>query len=318
MAINRLNKDSDATWCRAWVIDTTAEVTAFMATYNTPLGPKRGDMIVDNEEAQLFLVTNGTGLVQITGNATLPIDLLNDVINTLPVTNGGLGFNTVAQGDIIYGNATDTLAKLNKDTNATRYLSNTGTNNNPLWALVNLASGVTGVLPTANGGTSVDIASAALPLGSGQITFPATQNPSSDANTLDDYEEGSWTPVIGGAGGTTGQTYTTQTGRYIKIGKNLTLWFRAVLSNKGTITGNLEIQGLPFASANITTQTPVCPIQWTTTTLYALVQGIMSPNTSVIQIRAVTVPATSPVNITTLDIGNTSIFTGTISIQTED
>lgn len=37
-----------------------------------------------------------------------------------------------------------------------------------------------------------------LDLGStGQIVFPATQNASSNANTLDDYEEGTWTPTVG-------------------------------------------------------------------------------------------------------------------------
>ncbi len=66
-----------------------------------------------------------------------------------------------------------------------------------------LTTDVSGVLPTANGGTSVNIASAALPLGSGQITFPATQNPSADANTLDDYEEGTWTPVDSSGAGLT-------------------------------------------------------------------------------------------------------------------
>lgn len=56
-------------------------------------------------------------------------------------------------GDIIYGSAASTTTTLAKDTNATRYLSNTGVNNNPLWALVNLANGITGTLGSANGGT---------------------------------------------------------------------------------------------------------------------------------------------------------------------
>lgn len=110
-------------------------------------------------------------------------------------------------------------------------------------------STITGVLATARGGTSVDIASAAFPLGSGQITFPATQNPSAGANTLDDYEEGTWTPVVGGAGGTSGQTYALQLGSYIKIGTRVTALATTQFSNKGTITGNVQFQGLPFASA---------------------------------------------------------------------
>lgn len=74
---------------------------------------------------------------------------------TLAVTRGGTGLATVAQGDLLYGSAADTLSRLAKDTNATRYLSNTGTTNNPAWAQVDLSNGVTGVLPTANGGTGV-------------------------------------------------------------------------------------------------------------------------------------------------------------------
>lgn len=38
---------------------------------------------------------------------------------------------SVAQGDILFGSGEDTLSKLAKDANATRYLSNTGTDNNP-------------------------------------------------------------------------------------------------------------------------------------------------------------------------------------------
>jgi hypothetical protein len=41
---------------------------------------------------------------------------------------------SVVQGNILYGSAADTIALLAKDTNATRYLSNTGSSNNPAWA----------------------------------------------------------------------------------------------------------------------------------------------------------------------------------------
>lgn len=58
------------------------------------------------------------------------------------------------QGDLIYGAATDVYTNLPKDTNATRYLSNTGASNNPAWAQINLTNGVTGILPIINGGTN--------------------------------------------------------------------------------------------------------------------------------------------------------------------
>lgn len=53
----------------------------------------------------------------------------------------------VVQGDLLYGSAADTLSALAKNTSATRYLSNTGTNNNPAWAQVDVSNGVTGGIP---------------------------------------------------------------------------------------------------------------------------------------------------------------------------
>ena len=64
---------------------------------------------------------------------------------------------------------------------------------------------------------------------------------------LDDYEEGTWTPVLGGSGGTSGQTYGTQAGTYTKIGNLVCAVFETTLSAKGTITTNAQIQGLPFS-----------------------------------------------------------------------
>lgn len=50
----------------------------------------------------------------------------------------------------------------------------------------------------------------------GQIKFPASQNASADANTLDDYEEGTWTPAdVSGAG----LSLTSVSGTYTKIGR---------------------------------------------------------------------------------------------------
>lgn len=85
----------------------------------------------------------------------------------------------------------------------------------------------------------------------GQIKFPATQNPSTDANTLDDYEEGTWTPTLTFGGGSTGITYSaTRSGRYTKIGRLVNVQAEVVLTNKGSSTGLAALTGLPFASAS--------------------------------------------------------------------
>ena len=60
--------------------------------------------------------------------------------------------STTSQGDIIYASADNTLAVLAKSTDSTRYLSNTGSDNNPAWEQIDLSDGVTGVLSPANGG----------------------------------------------------------------------------------------------------------------------------------------------------------------------
>lgn len=67
-----------------------------------------------------------------------------------PTTIAGLTLSGIAQGDLLYGSASGTLSALAKDANATRYLANTGTSNNPAWAQIALDTGVTGDLPFGN------------------------------------------------------------------------------------------------------------------------------------------------------------------------
>lgn len=73
------------------------------------------------------------------------------------------------------------------------------------------------------------------------ITFPATQSASTDANTLDDYEEGTFTPTLGGTA-----VYDIQTGRYTKIGRLVYFFINLRPSSLGTGSTN-TISGLPFA-----------------------------------------------------------------------
>jgi hypothetical protein len=90
----------------------------------------------------------------------------------------------------------------------------------------------------------------AVPYSGTGITFPATQSASSDANTLDDYEEGTWTPTV--SGGTTAGTgtYSAQNGRYTKIGNQVTV--TAYVSwTAHTGTGGLNFTGLPFTVLNV-------------------------------------------------------------------
>ena len=105
-------------------------------------------------------------------------------------------------------------------------------------------SGTTTLSSSVSGETTFD--GAIIP--NAGIKFPATQVASTDANTLDDYEEGTWTPTV--VGGTSAGTYETQTanGFYQKIGRDVTV--RATVQLAGSIsaggTGEYRFGGLPF------------------------------------------------------------------------
>ena len=88
----------------------------------------------------------------------------------------------------------------------------------------------------------------------GQITFPATQSASADANTLDDYEEGTWTPTLTGSGGGSA-TYGAQSGTYVKVGSMVTLNFWIFGSSVSTLSGTVTIT-LPFAVTSVNAVRP--------------------------------------------------------------
>jgi hypothetical protein len=73
-----------------------------------------------------------------------------------------------------------------------------------------------------------------------------------DANTLDDYEEGTWTPVISADAVPT--AYANQVGVYTKVGRQVTIIFTINISTIGSFAGaQVKITGLPFACGNLST-----------------------------------------------------------------
>jgi len=88
------------------------------------------------------------------------------------------------------------------------------------------------------------------------IAFPATQSASTDPNTLDDYEEGTWTPNVQNTSSTS--TWSTKTGRYTKIGRFVYCSFVCDSGNTGTAGSALVVSGLPFTyggTSNVPTLT---------------------------------------------------------------
>lgn len=149
----------------------------------------------------------------------------------------------------------------------------------------------------------------------GQIKFPGTQNPSTDVNTLDDYEEGSWTPVLGGSGGTSGQTYNIQVGSYVKIGKLVTATFRMSLTALGTVTTDVQVQGLPFTSASTSNGSAAMVVgRWgNLTTSIVFLSGVLSASSTAITLWAATAATGSQAKLAQADLANTSYLEGSIT-----
>lgn len=99
--------------------------------------------------------------------------------------------------------------------------------------------------------TTIGVGGATASASGAGITFPATQSASSDANTLDDYEEGSWAATVQNQAGSQSVSLGNQS--YIKIGRMVYININAYSTNVSAITATsqLFIRGLPFSCANV-------------------------------------------------------------------
>jgi hypothetical protein len=117
-------------------------------------------------------------------------------------------------------------------------------------ALRSLSAGNAVTAITLNPNGAVALSGAVTTATGVGITFPASQSASSDANTLDDYEEGTFSPTIAGGFSTAPSSYATQRGAYRKIGSYV--YFQIQIDATGTVADGsaLQIGGLPFTCAN--------------------------------------------------------------------
>lgn len=208
----------------------------------------------------LQLQSNGTVAVTISGanvsfgsssspsgwSAYQAIELINGGSNGA-LAKWGSGVNTAIVTNAYYSSAwtyysTNTVALYQQETGATHnfYSAPSGT--------AGTGVSLTQVMTFAKD-TSVALQGASRQAGTG-ITFPATQSASSDANTLDDYEEGTWTPTFS----TTGTNYSTltysvQLGHYTKVGNMVTFWGWLETATVAGGSGSVQIGGLPFTTA---------------------------------------------------------------------
>ena len=111
-------------------------------------------------------------------------------------------------------------------------------------------TGTVATLNTPSFLTTIGVGGTTASASGAGISFPATQSASSDANTLDDYEEGTWTPAISRlATAPTGVTYSVQKGVYIKIGRYVWVsWDLTITGQSTNGSGQNLLTGFPFSS----------------------------------------------------------------------
>ena len=211
-----------------------------------------GTLIVSNLKTDTdnsFIVRSNTGTTLFVANTT-GIDVANSFASSSITSDKILTVaNTQISGNIISSQITsvaNTQITGNIISSQITSVANTQISGN-------IASSQITSNPTLYGNVSVTGVigvGGATPSTSGAgITFPASVNLSTNANTLDDYEEGLWTPTIGG-----NATYYVQEGQYVKIGQLVYIFFDISINAIGTGSAG-TVSGVPFAAADIANTT---------------------------------------------------------------
>jgi hypothetical protein len=149
----------------------------------------------------------------------------------------------------------------------------------------------------------------------GQVVFPAAENLSADPNTLDDYEEGTWTPAFRINASTAGITSSTAIGIYTKVGRMVHAAFEIQLTNKGASVGNVSIASFPFTIANVAGS--VCvgySSGWATLGAGGGLSGLLSGTVAAMYFENAGGTGVGAVNNT--HVTNTSRIFGTITYNT--
>lgn len=229
------------------ITGTGANVLGTSPTITTPVinGFTGDTSVVNIGSGQFYKDTSGNVGIGVTpstwtGTKAIEVGSLGTAL-----WSSGAGSSTLTNGAYYnsgwkYANATSKPAILDFD-NAGKVTYYAATATSTAGSAISLTQ-----LLAVEAGKSLALQGATTQTGTG-ITFPATQSASSDANTLDDYEEGTWTPNQG-AGLTVVGAFSS-TGTYTKVGR--LVYVRGVLTGATSISctsGTALTSNLPFST----------------------------------------------------------------------
>ena len=257
------------------------DTTGGAFTVTLPTTPSVGNIVIVIDSLSQWgtnnLTVDPTASIKIAGNTagdTLVCDITGATV-TLIYTGATYGWNVAAQ---VGGNGGTAVTLTGTQTLTNKTLT-------------------TPTLTTPVASTTIGVGGATASASGAGITFPATQSASSDANTLDDYEEGTWTATDASGASL---SFTSATHRYTKVGRLVTLQVDE-LTFPSTADGNsVLIGGLPFTAGTSAGSGGVT--NYTGSAVQFLILGGAS------QLRLYNVP-TSYTRTTNADMSTRALFT---------
>ena len=212
---------------------------------------------VDTIPAHCVMIGEGTSAIATTATGSAGQVLQSGGASADPSYSTATYPATTAQGDLLISSSANTVTALTKNATATKYVSNTGTGNNPAWAYVAMDTGVTGTLAVGNGGT-------------GQTSF-----------TADTILIGNGTSAIGTVGPLTNGQLVIGSTSNAPVAATLTQGFGISITNAaGAIT--IAANGTGINWVNVTSGTQAAAVDTGYIANYATLCTITLPATAAI------------------------------------
>ena len=250
-------------------------------------GASAGNLVT----VESFQISSVANAIQNTAGSVSSSNIATGAVTPAKLSTGGPSWNTTGSLTVTNSAGSTGLLVTGSGT-GTQYIEASNTGGSLLLGLDNSTGGLTGnaygafigtysnkvIALITNGTIRATInTSGALALQGGNIsangvgiTFPVSQSASTDPNTLDDYEEGTWTPAFTNFSGTSGWTFTNAA--YIKIGKTVFINCQ-ITPGAGTISCSSNsglITGIPFPATGANS-----PIPWATNYIETLGTGVI-------------------------------------------
>jgi len=208
----------------------------------------------DGANKNIIFESNGTQVASISSAGNLTSTGIDDNATSTAITidsseNVGIGTSSPARNMVVSGSSTTSSLLLQNS--ATGAASTDGVllqSNGVDTYLWNYESG--SLVMATNNAERMRIDSSGHAIIPAGVTLGTSAGTYAAANTLDDYEEGTWTPSLS-AGGNTDATFGANNGGgYTKIGNKVHLQGRLSVNSIGSLSGPISLTGFPFTSSS--------------------------------------------------------------------